>query len=66
MLRSMLILDTDWMGAKQRLSKLYNMWKAVLASRVEAGNKDQRDAIEMELRMRAEVCSLASSPNSSS
>ena len=55
MLRAMIVLSPEFMGAKQRLSRMYNMWKAVLAPRVEASGKEQRDAIEMELRMRSEV-----------
>lgn len=61
MLRSMLTLDPAWMGAKQRLSKIYNMWKAALAPRVEAVGKEHREAVEAELRMRAEALGSLSS-----
>ncbi|KAL1520667.1 hypothetical protein AB1Y20_022238 [Prymnesium parvum] len=55
MLRSMMVLDPEWMGAKQRLSKMYSMWKGALAAKVEIAGKDQREAVEAELRMRAEA-----------
>ena len=42
MLRSMLVLDPDWMGAKPRLSRMYNMWKGVLAPRIEVVGKELR------------------------
>ncbi|KAL3894274.1 MAG: hypothetical protein SGPRY_013854 [Prymnesium sp.] len=55
LLRSMLSLNPEWLGTKQRLSKMYGMWKVVLAPRVESAGKDQREAVEAELRIRSEV-----------
>ena len=48
MLRAIVVLNPGWMGAKQRLSRMYNVWKTVLIPRVEAVGKEQREVLEME------------------
>ena len=72
MLRAIVVLNPGWMGAKQRLSRMYNVWKTVLIPRVEAVGKEQREVLEMELRMRSEVkrplftqCSIAPTASTS-
>ena len=50
LLRAMMRLDPEWLGSKARLTKLYGLWKGVLAHKVDVGAKA---GVERELRARA-------------
>ena len=67
-LTAMMRLDPDWLGSKARLSKLFGLWKGVLAARVEVSPGGAKAAnVEKELRCRAHclqcvTCFLQSLP----
>lgn len=55
LLSSLLALEPEWMASKHRLTKVYAMWKAALAGKVDSLSKEKREEAEVELRSRAEA-----------